>query len=308
VEVSVRNLKQYFGKTRAVDDITFTFWSGQVVGFVGPNGAGKTTTMRIMATIDDPTDGDVFFDGVSIVQYPEKAQRVVGFMPDFLPTHKDMTVDDYLDFYARAYSIRNNERRKVVDGIEVFTGLRGIRDKFIKALSKGMKQRVSLARALIHDPEVLILDEPAAGLDPRARIELRELISALGQQGKALLVSSHILAELAEICDSAVIIEKGRILRAGTLDQIKTAKSHFTMLLRAAGDNKALHKEVLQLPKIRDARALPNGVEVDVEAEEEYCGTIITELISRGHRVIEMRHLKDDLEDIFMDVTKGELS
>ena len=207
MDVRIVNLKRYFGKTRAVDDISFEFTSGNVFGFVGPNGAGKTTTMRILATLDDPTEGNAYVNGVSLVDDPEKARRYVGFMPDTLPAHRDMTVHEYLDFFARAYDLRGAKRRTVVESIERFTNLEGIRDKFLLALSKGMKQRVSLARSIIHDPPVLILDEPAAGLDPRARVELRELLRVLADRGKAILISSHILTELAEICNGAVIIE-----------------------------------------------------------------------------------------------------
>jgi ABC-2 type transport system ATP-binding protein len=183
MQVRVVNLKKHFGRTRAVDDINFSFASGQVFGFIGPNGAGKTTTIRILATLLEPTGGNAFVDGVSVVEDPEKARRIIGYVPDTLPTHNDMTVHEYLDFFARAYSIRANRRRKVIESIEEFTNLTSIRDKFIHALSKGMKQRVSLARSLVHDPSALVMDEPAAGLDPRARVELRELIKILAEQG-----------------------------------------------------------------------------------------------------------------------------
>src|ERR1700730_17245072 len=220
MRINVVGLKKYLGRTRAVDDISFSFASGQIFGFVGPNGAGKTTAMRIMANLDEHTDADPYIDGVSVVEDPEKARRLVGYVPDNLPTHRDMSVHDYLDFFARAYGLKGRHRQQVIERIEEFTNLTGIREKPLVALSKGMKQRVSVARALLHDPPVLIMDEPAAGLDPRARVELRELLKRLSWQGKAILISSHILTELAEICNGAVIIEQGRILRAGTLEQI----------------------------------------------------------------------------------------
>jgi len=308
MKAKVEDLKRYFGKTRAVDGITFEFVSGQVVGFVGPNGAGKTTTMRIMATIDMPTDGDIIIDGVSVVQNPEKIRKMVGFMPDFLPMHSDMTVDDYLDFFARAFDIRSNQRPKVVQSVEEFTGLTGIREKFLKALSKGMRQRVSLARALVHDPPVLILDEPAAGLDPRARIELRELLRALADQKKAILISSHILSELSEICDSTVIIEKGKLLRAGTIDSLNSERSMRTMLLRTTGDGDKLARSLMEKPRVIAVRKTGAGVEVDLRGTDNDCGELVSAIIAEGHTIIEIKQLKVGLEDIFMDITKGELA
>ena len=198
MEVSVTNLKRYFGKTKAVDGISFEFTSGHIFGFVGPNGAGKTTTMRILATLDEPTEGNAYISGVSVVEEPEKARHLLGFMPDSLPTHRDMTVKEYLDFFGRAYGLHGRKRTRYIESIVDFTNLTGLQGKFLRALSKGMKQRVSLARALVHDPPVLVMDEPAAGLDPRARVELRELLKALADQGKAILISSHILTDLAE--------------------------------------------------------------------------------------------------------------
>src|SRR5690242_4722876 len=243
MKVQIVNLIKHFGATRAVNDVSFTFSSGQVVGFVGPNGAGKTTTMRILATLDEPTSGDALIDGVSVVEEPERARHLVGYVPDSLPTHRDMSVHEYLDFFARAYGLKGLRRAKVIESVEEFTGLTILRDKMLVALSKGMKQRVSLARALLHDPAVLVMDEPAAGLDPRARIELRELLRVLSSQGKAILISSHILTELAEICHAAVIIERGKILRAGSLSRILSADApHRTLLIRTLDDPELLHK------------------------------------------------------------------
>ena len=309
MQVEVLNLKKHFGKTRAVDGVSFGFSSGQIVAFVGPNGAGKTTAMRIMATLDEPTDGDVYLNGISVVQDPEKARRMVGFMPDFLPTHRDITVDDYLDFYARAFHIRHDRRRTVIDEIEQFTNLVGIRHKFLDALSKGMKQRLSLARALIHDPQVLILDEPAAGLDPRARIELRELLKALREQSKAVLVSSHILAELAEICDSVVVIEKGKVLTSGRLSEITTKNvPHRTVKIRSLSPNGQLKKKLLEIPRVLKARDVGDGVEVDIEGTEQDLSNLVTRLVNEGIPLVEVRHMSSGLESIFMNITKGELA
>lgn len=308
MDVRIVNLKRHFGKTKAVDDISFEFSSGNIFGFVGPNGAGKTTTMRILATLDDPTDGNAYVNGVSLVDDPEKARKYVGFMPDTLPTHRDMTVHEYLDFFARAYGLRGDKRRSVVDSVEQFTNLTGIREKLLKALSKGMKQRVNLARAIVHDPPVLVLDEPAAGLDPRARIELRELLKVLADRGKAILISSHILTELAEICNGAVIIEQGKILRAGSMEQIVSRESPLrTIAIRAAGGAEPLYRELLQLPSVREARMMGDEVEIQVEGGDEQSGGILAHLVGKGFRIVDFRQRQMDLEDVFMTVTKGEV-
>ena len=220
MKTEVRNLTRIFGKTKAVDNISFSFEDGNIFGFIGPNGAGKTTTIRIMATLDLPTAGDVFYDGVSATLYPEAVRRVVGYMPDSLPGYKDIQVWEYLDFFARSFGLKGAERTRALNDIIDFTNLGELRNKFLYALSKGMKQRVSLARALIHNPKVLIMDEPAAGLDPRTRLELRTLLKILAEQKKAIFLSSHILSELQDICDGAVIIEQGKLLSAGTLGEL----------------------------------------------------------------------------------------
>ena len=308
MKIEVVNLKKHFGSTRAVDDVSFAFSSGQVVGFVGPNGAGKTTTMRILATLDEPTAGDALIDGVSVVEEPERARRLIGYVPDSLPAHRDISVHEYLDFFARAYGLKGARREKVVTSVEEFTNLAGIRDKTLNALSKGMKQRVSLARALLHDPPALIMDEPAAGLDPRARIELRELIRALSSQGKAVLISSHILTELAEICDGAVIIEHGKILMAGRVGEMLTDNaSRRVALIRVLSDSEELYRELLQTPGVEAARLNGDEVMAEVNGDDEALCALLATLVGRGHRVIEFKQQRANLEEIFMSVTKGDV-
>jgi ABC-2 type transport system ATP-binding protein len=306
MKIEVANLKKHFGVTRAVDDVSFSFSSGQVVGFVGPNGAGKTTTMRILSTLDEPTGGDAMIDGISVVEDPERARHLVGYVPDSLPTHRDMSVHEYLDFFARAYGLKGERREKVIESIEEFTNLTGIRDKMLNALSKGMKQRVSLARSLLHDPPVLIMDEPAAGLDPRARIELRELLRVLSSQGKAILISSHILTELAEICHAAVIIEHGKILMAGAMgDLLSSSVPRRTVIVRVLERQEELHRELLQMPQIENARIAGGEIALEVDGTEEACCDLLATLIQRGYRVLEFRLQRANLEEVFMNVTKG---
>lgn len=307
MEVHIAHLKRYFPNAKAVDDISFSFQGGQIFGFVGPNGAGKTTTMRILATLDEPTSGDIFVDGISVVQYPDKVRRMVGYMPDALPAHRDITVHEYLDFFARAYGLKDPRRSQIVENIEEFTGLVEFREKTIAQISKGMKQRVSLARSIVHEPAVLVLDEPAAGLDPRARIELRELLKALREQGKAILISSHILSELGEICDGVAFIERGQLLRAGKIEEIREDMDlrPTTMIRSSNVDLETLLKYVLEDPSVETAQIVGNEVAAVMKNEEE--NTLLVSLVGKGVQIAEFRQQKAHLEELFLNITKGQL-
>ncbi|MDR0706115.1 MAG: ABC transporter ATP-binding protein [Planctomycetaceae bacterium] len=307
MEVNIAQLKRYFPNTKAVDDISFSFCGGQIYGFVGPNGAGKTTAMRILATLDDPTSGDIFVDGISVVQYPDQVRKMVGYMPDSLPAHKDITVHEYLDFFARAYGLRNPKRDAIVRNIEEFTGLTEFKDKTIAQISKGMKQRVSLARAIVHEPMVLVLDEPAAGLDPRARIELRELLKALREQGKAILISSHILSELGEICDGAAFIERGQLLRAGKIEHIIESMDMrpMTMIRAKNYDLETLLKLVLEEPVVETAQITGDEVAALLTSDDD--SVLLASLIAKGVQIAEFRQHKAHLEDLFLNITQGRL-
>ncbi len=307
MKVQVNNLRKEFGKTVAVDNISFAFDSGQIFGFVGPNGAGKTTTMRIISTIEEPTSWDVLLNGIYVCEEPELARRAVGYVPDTLPAHADITVHEYLDFYARAYGLRGKKRTQAIAAIEEFTNVTGIREKHLKALSKGMKQRVSLGRALVYDPEVLVLDEPAAGLDPRARVELRELLLLLAERKKAILISSHILTELTEICNGVVIIERGKILETGTIEEVlkKSAPRRTVAVRLLDGQNASLLRELLQTPQVENARDVASEVHFELSGDDAAACDILDLLVANKFRIIEFRQTKANLEDIFMTVTKG---
>lgn len=309
MKVDVISLERQFGKTKAVDKVSFSFESGGICGFVGPNGAGKTTTMRIMSTLDDPSGGDVMFDGMSVAQNPEEARRRVGFVPDTLPEYADITVHEYLDFFARAYGIKGGRRVKVVEGIEEFTNVQGIRWKLIRSLSKGMKQRVSLGRALINDPDVMILDEPAAGLDPRARVELRELLFLLAKQGKAIFISSHILSELTEMCDSVVIIEHGRILANGLVADVTSKNRQTRRVLTRMLEDSPRHAELIrEMPGVLGVTPHSQGLHLEFEGGDAELSTFLTELVRRGCPVVEFKIMQENLEDVFMRVTKGDVA
>jgi ABC-2 type transport system ATP-binding protein len=310
MSIEINNLVRHFGKVKAVDGVSFTFGMGEVVGFVGPNGAGKTTTLRILATLDEPTSGDVLIDGVSVSDFPEAGRLQIGYMPDALPEHADMTAHEYVDFFGRAFGFRGAALRDAVGEVEAFTGLEPIRDKTLKSLSKGMKQRVSLARALVHRPSLLVMDEPANGLDPRARIELRELVRAFAESGKAVLISSHILAELGEMCSSVVIIERGVLVGNGTVANL-AGGGQLTqrVLIRAlAPTPDALVRILLEIPGVTTAQIRGDRCVAEVAAGGEAAANILTALIQRGVRVSEFRQEQVGLEDVFMQVTKGDLA
>jgi ABC-2 type transport system ATP-binding protein len=263
--------------------------------------------MRIISTIEEPTAGDVRLNGISVCEEPELARRAVGYVPDTLPAHADITVHEYLDFYARAYGLKGKTRTQAVAAIEEFTNVIGIREKHLKALSKGMKQRVSLGRALVHDPDVLVLDEPAAGLDPRARVELRELLLLLAERKKAILISSHILTELTEICNGVVIIERGKILATGTIEDVlrKSAPRRTVAVRLLDHQNAVLLKELLQTPFVENAREISSEIHFEMAGEESAACDILAQLVARGFKVVEFRQTKANLENLFMTITKG---
>ncbi|MEI6808951.1 MAG: ABC transporter ATP-binding protein [bacterium] len=304
--VKVNGLKKSFGKTKAVDDVSFIFGSGDIFGFVGPNGAGKTTTMRIISTLDHPDCGDVCFDGVSAVEYPERIRLKMGFVPDTLPVVADTTVHEYLDFFARAYGINGRDRIRTIGEVEDFTKLTDLRDKLLKSLSKGMKQRVCLGRALIHNPDVLILDEPAAGLDPRARVELRELLQVLSEQGKAILISSHILTELTEICNGAIIMEQGKVLEKGSIsDIIARGTPRCAITVRVLDRKAELQTLLMTIPGVDNIAVADNDIVISLEGGEPECAELLTFIVGAGFKVSEFQRKRTDLEDIFMKITKG---
>ena len=347
MKTEVRNLTRIFGKTTAVDNISFSFEDGNIFGFIGPNGAGKTTTIRIMATLDLATSGDVFYDGISATLYPEAVRRVVGYMPDSLPGYKDIQVWEYLDFFARSFGLKGAERTRALNDIVEFTNLGELRFKFLFALSKGMKQRVSLARALVHNPKVLIMDEPAAGLDPRARLELRSLLKILAEQKKAIFLSSHILSELQDICDGAVIIEQGKLLSAGTLDELlaqvngtpppsaqtpqggqtdapadvsgagaasaappqPAAQLTSIVIKTPRGEAEPVRLKLLEHPLTHSADVIDDDeVRAAVRGGDADVSRVVGTVFAAGLTVLSFNRNQMGLEELFMKITKGKVS
>jgi ABC-2 type transport system ATP-binding protein len=308
ITVEIDALERKFADVKAVDKVSFTFGSGDILGFVGPNGAGKTTTMRILATLDAPDGGDARVGGVSVVDDPDRVRHLIGFMPDHLGVYSNLSVEDYLDFFARAYGLRGRARHDALRSVMAFTDLEGLRHKMCEALSKGMRQRLGLARTLIHDPRVLLLDEPTAALDPRARIEFRELLLELARQGKAILISSHILTELAEIVNSVAILERGRLLVTGSVEDIRKRLTRMTVLHIAFLDRVEEGQKALQVyPNVEGMRVAGKEIEVDYCGDDEGRATLLRDLVQAGLRVTQFTCKEQNLEDIFMQITTGKV-
>ncbi len=305
-QIELRHLHRVFDQTHAVNDVTFEVSAGEVFGYIGPNGAGKTTSMRILATLDEPTSGDVFVDGFSVIEDPDRVRHRLGFMPDYFGTYQNVNVREYLDFFARAYGLAGHERRRAIAEVMEFTQLDQLADKPIDGLSKGMKQRLCLGRTIIHDPSVLVLDEPAAGLDPRARIELREMIAHLAGAGKAILISSHILTELAEICDRVGIIERGRLLAVGSVAEICAGISTQSKVrVRVLRDAERLRGWLSVRDDVQELNADKDVLDFRHIGGEESEAQLLRDIVSAGFNVIEFGVQQSTLEDVFLHVTEG---
>lgn len=302
--IEVNNLHRNFGSLKAVDGVSFKIEPGNVVGFVGANGAGKTTTMRILATLDYPTRGTIKIGGIDVVQYPAKVRSKIGWMPDSFGTYQHMTVVEYLDFFARALGFQKTERAERIADVMDFTDLHALSSRLINTLSKGMGQRLCLGRALIHDPDVLILDEPAAGLDPKARVELKHLIRILAEEGKTVLISSHILSELAEMCDSLLFINEGRIIHQGTAESLKQNGNGATIIkVEIHGDTGKLDEWAQMSPNVKLLETLKGGVRIEVDSiEPEIISGVLRRMVNDGLPVVGFHREERKLEDAFIDI------
>jgi len=311
--IETRGLTKRYGPLTALKELDFSVEAGAVFGFVGPNGAGKTTTMRILATLLQPTGGEAWVAGHSVLREQRAVRRTIGYMPDFFGVYGDMRVWEYLDFFAACYEIPAATRESLVDDLLELMELEHRREDYVDALSRGMKQRLCLARALAHDPQVLILDEPASGLDPRARVEIRELLRELQAMGKTILVSSHILSEIEEICTHIGIIEAGELVATGTLQEIRQHLQdqrivHIELLERHEQGREWLSRQ----PNVQSAEiSARNGrsvVVVTIAGDDEVLSGLLAALIRAGFRVLAFREHSGDLENLFLRLTKGIVS
>ncbi len=339
--IRVRHLWHRFGRFDVLRDVNFEVAHGEIFGFIGPNGAGKTTTIRIMSTLLEPLAGRVEIDGIDVAIDPQLVRRIIGYMPDHAGVYERITVREYLEFFADAYRVHNPG---VVDVVIELTDLKNLEDRLVAALSKGMKQRLQVARILLHDPKVLILDEPASDLDPRARIEIRDLLLELRELGKTIFLSSHILTELSDVCTSIGILEKGQLVVAGPIGEISerlAARGAADTPLGAApppapGEPAAVDttaggtaiptsaRKRLRLRVLGDARAVgpllqgltgvlgtepgPAGqLSVYYTGDERFVAELVRHLVASGVGVVAVEPERNELERIFLEVTKGEL-
>ncbi|MEO1007911.1 MAG: ABC transporter ATP-binding protein [Planctomycetota bacterium] len=306
--IEARKLTKRYGRVLALDDLTLDIAAGEVFGFIGPNGAGKSTTMKILACLLRPDSGSATIDGLDIHRDGRHIRRIIGYMPDFLGVYEDLTVDEYLQFFASAFEVPRGKRRSVVDGVLELTDLTDKRRSPVSGLSRGMTQRLGVARVLIHDPKVLLLDEPASGLDPRARIEMRTLLAELGRMGKALMISSHILSELAELCSTIGIIEKGALLYAGSIEEAYRRAGGGERIRIALEDGLPPEAAVGVLrddPRVARVREADGELVVELAADTSGRHFLIERLSGAGGRIAAMRPEEVKLEDAFLRLTKG---
>jgi ABC-2 type transport system ATP-binding protein len=346
--IRVRHLWHRFGKADVLRDVSFDVEQGEIFGFIGPNGAGKTTTIRVMATLLEPMAGKVEIDGWDVTIDPQAVRRVIGYMPDHAGVYERVTVREYLEFFADAYKVPTaGTTYAVVDAVMELTDLTKLRDKLVATMSKGMKQRLQLARTLLHDPKVLILDEPASDLDPRARIEIRDLLVELRSMGKTIFLSSHILTELADVCTSVAILERGRLVVSGPISDIArrleaaqaqqpppvapidapqpveapdpgwappapmpvaTPAPTRNVRVRALAPGEAVYAALVSLPGIVSVSPGPAGaVVVRYSGDEQMVAAIVRSLVMNNIPVVGVEPERNELERIFLEVTQGEV-
>ena len=305
------NLTKRYGGFTALDGLSLRIDDGELHGFVGPNGAGKTTTMRILATLLPATSGKAFVDGVEVSRAGKKIRRMVGYMPDFFGVYDGLKSWEYLDFYARCYSLGFKDRAKMVDSLLEIVRLTDKKNAYIDHLSRGMKQRLCLARSLIHDPKLLILDEPASGMDPRARAEMKDILRTLRDMGKTILISSHILPELSEMCDSLTIIDHGRLVFSGpVVDLSKRMQGQSPIVIRLTEDTpedtlKAAVGILKEFPGVTGiVQAEEHLLQVDYEGTQKETAGLLQTLLKNELPVVDFHRATVNLEKVFMEVTQ----
>jgi ABC-2 type transport system ATP-binding protein len=305
--IKTSGLTRTYGAMTALSSLDLTVHTGDLFGFIGSNGAGKTTTLRILATFLAPTAGQAMVLGHDVVREADAVRHVIGYMPDFFGVYKDMEVTEYLDFFGACYRIPSAQRAKTVGDVLELVGLTEKRGALIGALSRGMQQRLGLARVLIHDPKVLLLDEPASGLDPRARIEMMAILQELQRMGKTIVISSHILSELQTLCNRVAIIERGRLIYAGPVQGVRDHQAGGrTFRVRVSSDPARAVELLLARPEVARAEAGEDALKVVLTSPEADPAIVAEALVQGGARLLELREEELGLEEVFLRVTRGE--
>jgi len=305
--VQTFGLTRLYGNITAVDRLDLTVNKGDLFGFIGSNGAGKTTTLRILATFLAPSAGTAKIMGRDVVAEADAVRHVIGYMPDFFGVYKDMEVTEYLDFFGACYKIPTAQREKTVNDVLELVGLTEKKGALIGALSRGMQQRLGLARVLIHDPQLLLLDEPASGLDPRARIEMMAILQELQRLGKTIIISSHILSELQSLCNRVAIIERGRLIYSGPVQGVRDQVSQARVMWARVASDQAQAIELLKARKeIAEVSAVDSEIKVTLAGPEVEHSVVADILVSGGAKLIELREDEVGLEEVFLRVTRGE--
>ena len=308
VAIRTEALTKRYGRSVAVSGLDLSIDAGEIFGLVGPNGAGKTTTLKMLATLLPPTAGEAQIAGISVRREPDAVRRVLGYMPDNFGVYDDMRVWEYLDFFGRCYGLSGSRRRQMIGDLLELVDLAQKRDSYVQDLSRGMQQRLCLAHALVHDPQVLLLDEPASGLDPRARVELRELLRELRSLGKTIVISSHILPELEELCTSLAIIDHGRVMASGQVEEIanrfRVGSVYRVRLLGDAEDAQTAAALLSDRPDVASVVADGDGsIELGLAGDDVAAAAVLAALVRGGHQIVSFAPAASDLEELFLQIT-----
>ncbi|WP_024983603.1 ATP-binding cassette domain-containing protein [Brevibacillus borstelensis] len=304
--IKIDKLRKRYGKMEALKGLSLEIDKGTVFGFVGPNGAGKSTSMSILATLLEPTSGKAYVGGYEVTSHPRQVRKLIGYMPDFFGVYDNLTAEEYLDFYGANYDIPVQERRQIIPQLLELVNLSHKRDAYVDSLSRGMKQRLGLARCLVHNPEVLILDEPASGLDPRARIELREILKELRDMDKTIIISSHILPELAEMCDVIGVIEEGNLIAYGKVEEIYARMQEKRVLrIRLVDRMEDALTHLKQQPLVSNVTREGNWAVVGFSGDDQQQVELLRSLALAGLPVAAFNEAEGNLEEIFLEITKG---
>ena len=303
--IRVRGLRKRYGRVTALDDLSITVPAGAIYGFIGQNGAGKTTTLRVLSTLLPPDGGEAEVAGADVLRRPHEVRRVMGYMPDFFGVYDDLKVGEYLEFYASLHGVRGSAAASLRDSLLDLVDLGPKVDEYVENLSRGMPQRLCLARALVHDPQVLLLDEPASGLDPVARVEMRELLKELGRMGKTILISSHILSELADLCTHVGVIVSGKLVREGPMRELLWAAEWPSYLMRVLREEERAATVLEQVPGVGTVETADDGIRFRCEGGAEVAATALAAVVRAGIPVVRFAELENSLESTFLELARN---